>query len=173
MVVQTPIQRHHLLKVISAVPTEILEDDTKRSFWLSIAVIKHFLGLDWANQHVSPAVQRPGFLRDIPGDGEETQMSTFKAVDFAELLWNLETIPGLERLKSADIQSTCAELDLGRMLYCGDVDFRFVRPQQIKGADYDIEIELANWTVCADAKCKIESTDFSVENCAKFAHACA
>ena len=162
-----PIQRHHLLKVISAFPAEIQKDDTQRSFWLSIAIIKHFLGLDWANQHVSPEVRTPGFLRVIPGYGAETQISAFRVVDFAELLWNLETVPGfdlcLERLKSADIESTYAELDLGRMLYCGDVDFRFVRPQQIKGADYDIEISFPDWTVCADAKCKIESTAFSIE----------
>jgi hypothetical protein len=82
-------------------------------------------------------------------------------------LWNLETILGFEicidRLHHADIESTYAELDLGRMLYCGDIDFRYVKPQQVKGSDYDIEIMLPEWTVCADAKCKIESTDFSIE----------
>jgi hypothetical protein len=161
------LQRHHLLKVISSFPAEVQGDDTQRSFWLSVAIIKHFLGLDWANQHMSPEGYRPGFLRVIPGYSAETQMSAFKVVDFAELLWNLETVPSfdlcLERLKCADIESTYAELDLGRMLYCGDVDFRFVKPQQIKGADYDIEIALPDWTVCADAKCKIETTEFSIE----------
>jgi hypothetical protein len=61
------------------------------------------------------------------------------------------------------VEPTYAELDLGRMLYCGRVNFRFVEPQQIKGLDYDIEITLADgMIVCADAKCKIEATDFSV-----------
>jgi hypothetical protein len=153
--------------VLSTFPDNIQNDDTQRSFWLSVAMIKHFLGLDWANKHMSPETSDPGFLRIIPGHGPETQRSTFKVVDLAELLWNLEAVPGfdlcIERLRRADIESTYAELDLGRMLYCGNVDFRYVKPQQIKGADYDIEIILPDWTVCADAKCKIESTNFSIE----------
>jgi hypothetical protein len=161
------LQPGHLLNVLSTFPPEIRKDDTQRAFWLSIAIVKHFLGLDWANKHISPVIRDAGFLRVIPGAGPETQKSTFKVVDFAELLWNLETVPGfdlcLERLRHADIESTYAELDLGRMLYCGDVDFRYVKPRQVKGEDYDIEIVLPDWIVCADAKCKIESTDFSIE----------
>lgn len=167
MVDRPLLQRHDLLKTISAFPPEIQGDDTQRAFWLSIAIIKYFLGLEWANKHVSPEKVEPGFLRVVRGSGRETQMSTFKVVDFAELLWNLQTVSGfelcLERLKHANIESTYAELDLGRMLHCGDVDFRFVKPRQIKGADYDVEIVLPDWTVCADAKCKIETTEFSIE----------
>jgi hypothetical protein len=65
---------------------------------------------------------------------------SFKLVDFAELLLNLQDIHGfdtcIDRLKGGVIEPTFAELDLGRMLYCGDVDFRFVEPQQKKGLDY-------------------------------------
>ena len=51
------------------------------------------------------------------------------------------------------------------MLYSGNVDFRFVEPQQKKGLDYDIEITLSDgFVVCADAKCKVEATDFSVDS---------
>ena len=93
--------------MLSTFPEKIQDDDTQRSFWLSVAMIKHFLGLDWANKHMSPETSDPGFLRIIPGHGPETQRSTFKVVDLAELLWNLEAVPGfdlcIERLRRADI----------------------------------------------------------------------
>jgi hypothetical protein len=61
-----------------------------------------------------------------------------------------------------DIEGTYAELDLGRMLYQASIDFRFVKRSGQKGDDYDIEIILDDGTIiCADAKCKIETTDFS------------
>ena len=102
------------------------------------------------------------------GEGEDTQISTFKIIDFAELLYNLQDIPGfdtcIDRMRHGVIEATFAELDLGRMLYSGNVDFRFVEPQQKKGLDYDIEITLSGGiVVCADAKCKVEATDFSVD----------
>jgi hypothetical protein len=65
-------------------------------------------------------------------------------------------------MRHGNIEATYAELDLGRMLYAGGVDFRFVEPQLKKGFDYDVEIILPDGvSVCADAKCKIETTEFS------------
>jgi hypothetical protein len=168
-----PITDKHLLEAIASFPAEWREDDSKRSFWLAIAVIKYFLGEVWLDEHehVSPERTAPGFLRVIAGQSAETQISTFRLVDFAELLWNLQCTTGfdmcIDRLGQGVIEPTYAELDLGdlgRMLYCGGVNFRFVEPQQIKGLDYDVEITLADgMVVCADAKCKLEATEFSAD----------
>jgi hypothetical protein len=72
---------------------------------------------------------------------------------------------------AGDIEGTSAELDFGRMLYLNKVPFRFVAPQGTAGLDYDIEVEYPNNVIAsADAKCKIESTDFSentIENTLK------
>ena len=63
---------------------------------------------------------------------------------------------------NGDIEGTYAELDLGRMLYLSLTNFRFVSRSGKKGDDYDIEIALKDGiVVCADAKCKIETTDYS------------
>jgi hypothetical protein len=163
-----PLADAHLLTTISKFPAEFRNDDSKRSFWLAIAVIKHYLSELWLDEHVSPERTSSGFLRVIAGESEATQISTFKIIDFAELLWNLQGVAGIstciKRLVQGVIESTYAEMDFGRMLYCGGVDFRFVAPQQKKGSDYDIEITLADGTiVCADAKCKVEATDFSID----------
>jgi hypothetical protein len=63
----------------------------------------------------------------------------------------LQRIPGfdtcIDRMRHGVlIESTYAELDFGRMLYSSNVDFRFVADGLV---------------VCADAKCKVETTDFS------------
>lgn len=44
------------------------------------------------------------------------------------------------------------------MLYVKDYSFRFVKRTFIKGNDYDLEINLDRWIICADVKCKLEST---------------
>jgi hypothetical protein len=163
-----PITDEHLLATIGNFPAEWQRDASKRSFWLAISVVKYFLGADWLDEHVSWETKAPGFLRVIVGHSAETQISTFKIVDFAELLWNLQVIGGIDtcidRLQRGIIEPTYAELDLGRMLLCGGVNFSFVEPQQQRGFDYDIEITLPDGTiVCADAKCKVGATEFSAD----------
>jgi len=73
------------------------------------------------------------------------------------------TIALLECVQGS-IEPTYAELDLGRMLHLSSIDFRFVVPRGKLGDDYDIEIKLPDWrAVCADAKCKLETTELSPE----------
>jgi hypothetical protein len=160
------LTHQNLLNAVQRFPPHIQGDDARRSFQLSVAIVAHFFDEEWIKQHVSPASSAAGFLRLIPGESLETQLSTFRIVDFAEILWNLQDIDGfdlcIERMAKGNIEATYAELDFGRMLYVNDVNFRFVEPQQKKGSDFDIEIILADGLVlCGDAKCKIETTEFS------------
>jgi hypothetical protein len=162
-----PLTDQHLLRAIAQFPDEIRQDDSKRAFILSLAVVRYFFGLEWIEEHISVENPTPGFLRLVAGSTSETHLSTFKIVDFAELLHNLQGIGGfdgrIDQMKKGNIESTYAELDFGRMLYLGGVNFRFVDPQGKRGADYDIEITLPDGViVCADAKCKIEATEFSM-----------
>jgi len=97
---------------------------------------------------------------------DRSQEQSYRIVDLAELLINLQHVVGfddcIKRMELGDIEATYAELDLGRMLYQSDIDFRFVTTTGTKGDDYDIEIVLKDGTVvCADAKCKIEATQLS------------
>src|SRR5229473_800233 len=155
------ITDRQLLEWIDRLPDEIANDDSKRAFVLSLFVAKHFFDREWFYQHVAVENPTPGFLRVVAGHGVETQRSTFKIVDFAELLLNLQDIEGidacLDRMRHGNIEGTYAELDFGRMLYVSNVNFRYVETSGVKGDDYDIEIILPDGVaVCADAKCKIE-----------------
>jgi hypothetical protein len=163
-----PINDQHLLATIATFPPDIRNNESKRAFELAGSIVENFFGKEWIDQHVSPKCTTDEYLRVIPGEGHATGTSTYKVVDFAELLYNLQNVAGfhicIDRLRSGVIEPTYAELDFGRMLYCGNVDFRFVEPNNRKGFDYDIEITLCDkMVVCADAKCKIEATDFNTD----------
>jgi hypothetical protein len=162
------VRDHHLLRMMTNFAPEYLNDDTARSFVLSIGIIKHYFGEEWLTRHVSPENPTPGFLRTYAGRDEKAQLSLFRIVDFAELLFNLQDIDGfdycLDQMRDGNIEATYAELDFGRMLVASGVTFRFVVRSGIKGSDYDVEITLPDGlVVCADAKCKLESTTFSEE----------
>jgi len=90
-------------------------------------------------------------------------------MDLAEVLYNLQYVAGfdecIERMKNGDIEGTYAELDFGRMLYLHQIRFRYVVPSgRPGGRNYDVELIYPNgFVVCGDAKCKIETTAFSVK----------
>jgi hypothetical protein len=157
-----------LLDTLSKLPLEIQRNSSQRSFWLAVAVLKYFFNAEWVERYIGVGQKEPSFLRLTATDKDEiqSQISAFRIVDLAEILLNLQGIPGLEicleRMRREQIEATYAELDFGRMLYLSGINFRYVRPQQTKGRDYDIEIVLADGrVVCADAKCKIDTTEFS------------
>jgi hypothetical protein len=155
----------HLLRTVASFPLQIQQDPTSRTFYLSLAIAKYFFGREWLDDHIEDT-GRPGYLRLNWRDRVQAEVQSFRLVDFAELLFNLQHVEGfddcIKKMRAGDVEGTYAELDLGRMLYQSSVDFRFVITSGQKGDDFDIEIRLNDGTVvCADAKCKIESTDFS------------
>jgi hypothetical protein len=155
----------HLIKTLASWPNEFIEDHSQRSFWLSIAIAKYFFGQDWIDEHVRPNGPA-GFLRQDDQDKVRSEEQGYRIVDLAELLFNLQNVEGfddcIDRMRHGLIEPTYAELDLGRMLYLSEVSFHFVKPQGKKENDYDIEISLPDWPrVCADAKCKLETTYFT------------
>jgi hypothetical protein len=155
----------HLSKTVASFPIEIRDDPTNRTFYLSLAVVRHFLGIEWADEHVQDNGQS-GYVRLNWRDRTQTQIQSFRIVDLGELLFNLQHTDGFDdcisRMRRGDIEPTYAELDLGRMLFQSEIKFRFVTTSGKKADDFDIEIFFEDGTtVCADAKCKIEATDFS------------
>jgi hypothetical protein len=140
-------------------------DPAGRVIGVANGVIGHFLGRDWFSAHIRHDVRRPGFLNLDFSSDQKREASTFRVIELAENLFNLQHIEGFDacigqmRGGGEKIESTCAELDFGRFLYIHDIDFRFVVPQMVKGEDYDFEITLPDGLrVPADAKCKFVTT---------------
>ncbi len=135
------------------------------SVYLGLGVIVHMLGEEWIHNYVSQEANFQNLLTLTNGGGEIEAGRQLRLGDLAEVLFNLQNVPGfeecVERLKAGDIEATLAELDLGRFLFLHSVSFRFVVPISKKGSDYDVEITYPNGVIaCADAKCKVEG-DFN------------
>jgi hypothetical protein len=110
-------------------------------------------------------MRHSGYLNLDFSSDRRREASTFRVVELAENLLNLQHIDGfdacIEQMRGGGekIESTCAELDFGRLLYIHDVPFRFVVPQMAKGRDYDFEVTYPDGlSAAADAKCKFETT---------------
>jgi hypothetical protein len=154
-----------LVKNVASYPPEIVARQSAINFVTALAVIKHYLGQEWLERHTSPYDDAPGYFRleMNAGSDELVTLQGQKLVDLGELLLNLQNVEGFDgcirRLRDGNLEPTLAELSLGAMLYINDWPFRFVEPVGEKRSDYDFEITHPDGvTVCADAKCKIEST---------------
>lgn len=161
------LTHQHLLNTVAKLPPEILRDDSRRTFHLAVAIVKYYLGRPWIEKHAGENSPLDGVFRQCFDDRVRGEIQAYRLVDLSELIYNLQSVPGfdecLDRMRSGDIEGPLAELDFGRMLTLNGISFRFVIPQGVEGSDYDIEILLDDddLTVCADAKCKIDSTEFS------------
>lgn len=152
----------------SGLPLDLRERREAAVTILAIRTAQQFFGDSWVQRHLNPEIRRPGFFRIIPEeiDPDMSRLTAFKLIDLAELLLNLQDIPGfsdcVKRMGDGDLEGSLAELDIARMIFINDWKFRFVEPSGQKGADYDFEITLSDELVlCADAKCKIESTELN------------
>ena len=156
----------NLLDTYLGFPPSIREDSSSNTFTLALGIVKYFLGDGWIDKNLNPLVSRPGFLRLNLGDAADVYIQSFKTVDLGELLFNLQHVGGFDecvaRMRTeALVESGLAELDFGRMLYINGHDFRFVAPKGQRGDNYDFEIALDRWTICAEVKCKLEETEIS------------
>ena len=164
-----------LQRGFDSLPADLLVNGQTASLALASAVLRAFMDADWVERHVVSDGRKKGLLSIDDSDPYRREMSFFRVMDLAEVIYNLQPVPGFDecitRIREGDIEGTYAELDFGRMLYLNKVPFRFVVPQGTIGLDYDIEIECPNGTIAsADAKCKIEGTDFgenTIENTLK------
>lgn len=133
-------------------------------------IVKHYLGDAWLRQYVDPDSREATYLRvdtNLPLPKKANALVRYW--EFAETLLNLQSVDGfdvpLDQLSYGQIESTCAELDLARLIHLHEFRFRFVRPTQRSKSDYDFEIFYPDgFKVCADAKCKFEATSLRADS---------
>lgn len=165
--------RQHLARL----PAEISQDYGRRSFTLATYIINAFTGPQWVEQNMIAntlgAAARTGFFQMEFGDDIVRETKSLRMFELAETLFNLQMVEGfyecVERLKTGgpdQIEATMAELEFAKLLYWHNIDFRFVTPEKsASGKNYDFEIRLKSHPiVCADAKCKLESTDIDADS---------
>jgi hypothetical protein len=158
----------HLVNAVTTLPTEFQIDQQKRSYGLAIAVIKHFLGTEWVEKYMGPTTGKRTFLQ-VNFSDDDHQVQLFKAVDLAELLFNLQHVTNFrscaDRLARGDIESALAELDIARMLYINCQKFWFVEPTGHIGWDYDFEVLYPSGAIaCLEVKCNLERQEPNINS---------
>jgi hypothetical protein len=169
MVERKRVELRAIQVAYDGLPPEIKSNSMRSSFALASAVVRAFMGDQWVDRYIMPNQRKPGFVTIDESSQVTLDLSAYRLIDLAELLYNLQLVEGfddcLDRMRSGNIQATYAELDLGRMLFWHHVLFRYVKPTGVTGTDYDVDIIYPNGLhVCGDAKCKVEGTDFNVKS---------
>ncbi len=160
------INEKWLRGALESVPADLADHSGDRQQWVCLSVLKHFFGRDWLGAHVLGS-EAKGFLANVfNGDSKTRLIRAFRVTELAEMLYNLQRIDGfyqrIAQMREGQVESTYAELDFGRLLHVHKVPFRFIVPQYRRGFDYDFEIIYPDGLVaCADAKCKLEASQFS------------
>jgi hypothetical protein len=141
------------------------------TFGTHYAIIKYWLGEEWTDRHLSPDSRGQSLYRMAFGRGSPlAELQVLRMRSIAENLFNLQYVEGfqdlIQQIKNKEAEPSLAELQVGRLLYINDVDFKFVAPTGTAGADYDLEIRVPGYTICGETKCKISSTNLSVKSLA-------
>jgi hypothetical protein len=145
----------------ASLPPEVRINGQTECLALASGVLRSFMDADWVERHIVSDNRKKGFLSIDESEPHRREISFFRVMDLAEVVYNQQPVPGFDecitRMRDGDIEGTYAELDFGRMLHLNQVPFRFVVPQGTTGRDYDIEIMYPDGVIAsADAKCKIE-----------------
>lgn len=153
--------------IIVEARTMSIEGQRMDQLWLAYTVagkvLRDILGLEWLERHVLGKEAPTDFFRNDWATDARRTVHMLRVIHLAEMLLNLRQAPGsvhvMKRLQEGgDIESTFAELEVGKLLFIYRVPFRFVVPKEIKGSDYDIELKVGEYLVCADVKHRLETT---------------
>jgi hypothetical protein len=140
-----------------------------KAYHVSRYVLCDAFGLAWLNENIAPSSTSSFFLNNF-ANTEQSATHVTRVINLAEMLFNLQWIAGyaecIEQFmttKQKQIESTYAELDIARLLtiYSHKLNFNVRKNKQ--GEDFDLLITCPNGIeVCAEAKCKLEETPFTV-----------
>jgi hypothetical protein len=134
------------------------------SYGVAMRVLIAFLGIEWAERHVMGSSSPTDFFKNDWSNETRRNMHLMRVVHLADMLLNLQYAPNftsvLGQLKRGDIEPTYAELEAAKLLYWSGVPFRFVHPSG-HGRTHDLELSWAGHNVCADTKCRIETSERS------------
>jgi hypothetical protein len=137
-----------------------------KAYNVSYYVLAELFGEQWVREYVFQGKTSTFLLNNYSND-KQASIHVIRVITLAEMLINCQWIPGyagcIKQLETPDmLESTYAELDIARALITHQAEFRFNERKMKRGDDFDLLITFPNGIeVCADTKCKLESTPFS------------
>lgn len=166
------IEEQHLKNIVGiGLKQKRSSDDTDLRYFLATVLLRHYLGTPWCDQCVKPGQtdiprgSRAGrlFLRTDNDASEDGYRHQERVERLAELLYNLQGVPGIEArragIKQGAVESTYAELEFAGHFFRRGIRVRFLDRSGVKGNDYDFDAGEGFAAVCCEVKCKLESTD--------------
>jgi hypothetical protein len=77
-------------------PEDVRDSGVNTSLALGAAVVRGMLGKEWADKHLYPNRRDRGFVTIDESSPEATDLSAYKVIDLAELLFNLQKVPDFD-----------------------------------------------------------------------------
>ncbi|WP_150777203.1 hypothetical protein [Pandoraea sputorum] len=131
-------------------------------YTLAVRVLNSQFGNDWLERHIFASDNQSPFFRNVDAAAGDEALHRARVVDLAETIINLRKVPGLidvlHEMKLGHIEDRFAELEVAKMLVMAGSRVNFVTPGGPRGSSYDLEIATSAGKVCADVKCKVESS---------------
>jgi hypothetical protein len=142
-----------------------------RGYLAACEVVITALGPHWAFEHIFANGGEPSrYLRPKPQLSIDEYKHQDRVLALADAFFNLQHVEGfadrLAKFKSRDLEASVAELEGAKLLFQSEIPFRFVEETGRKGADYDVDATLSTGAVAFETKCKIETTNLSIETIA-------
>ena len=99
------LQRGH-----ASLPPEVRTNGQTESLALATGVLRGFMGADWVERHIISDNRKKGFLSIDESEPHRREISFFRVMDLAEVIYNLQPVPGFDecitRLRDGDIEGT-------------------------------------------------------------------
>jgi hypothetical protein len=140
------------------------DDPTITVYHTAKYILSDILGREWVARHIEKRSEGvESFFRSAFSDGAEAALHVVRVISLAEMMVNLQHVHGYSECASQlknphQIESTYAELEVGKLLFLHGVRFEFNQPTKIKGQDFDLRIWCSNGReAVADTKCKEET----------------
>jgi hypothetical protein len=129
---------------------------------------REFVGLRWVNEHIFSKHPDTPYLRSRSDNDDDYNLHLCRVVELAELLYNLQTVPGIDAIfrrivsDAEGLEGTILELEGLRLLWMAKLGFRIIHTGAGEGLRYECEVTLPNGEIAyCEMKCKIETTNFS------------
>lgn len=120
------------------------------------------LGNDWFRRFIASNDAPSDFFRPGRDNDRRIVIGTLRTIFLSEMIFNLQYHDGvrnsIEKIGIGEIEAGYAELEVGKILKQHGVSFKFITPVGLARRDYDLELEVGGHVVCADTKCKLETT---------------
>jgi hypothetical protein len=109
-VIRLRMSFEQLQRGFGSLPPEVRANGQTESLALASGVLRAFMNADWVERHVISDGRKKGFLSIDESDPHRREMSFFRVMDLAEVIYNLQPVPGFDeciaRMREGDIEAT-------------------------------------------------------------------